>query len=1030
MNHPEPERSDRLEEILAQCFTELEAGREPDLDALCADDPALRADVARLLDRQAAFERQVRTPRPDPSRATGPAALPTSGGRLVAGAQLGDFVVRRFLGAGGMGEVYVAEQLPLGREVALKILGRAGHLDGRARLRFQREATITAALNHPHIVPVYATGESGGIDYLAMKLIDGEPLPAAVAGRPRVAARHAVELARALQAAHEVGVVHRDVKPANVLVEDGEARLLDFGLARVDTGETLTRGDAAPGTLPYMAPEQLSGTGPRIDPRIDVYGLGATLYEMLAGRPPFPAEPAAAAIQKILRDDPPRLPRGVDTDLGVIVLRALEKDPTRRFQSAAEFAADLERYLRHEPIRSSPTSAFRRVAKLARRHPVAATAGVLSFVAAAVVGSLLWLDAHRAEQRFATLESTVRTEITTERFDKASVALAALRASHPGDPRVEALAEELRQGRRFTVLLCEVQQTERGLVALSRHVEELALVPSLADDPRLEFLRAGIAYQRGDLDTARGHAATFEDSGFCPRVAAALLALVDGDDPVSVLDATEPVGDPAVRCEEHLLAEQVLRIGDGSLDAREAEVLAAEDLQPSSVRARTALVTLLQAQGHQRAAYEVQRGIAQVDEFHGDAIIELASLSGWLALGLRFSKHGSDGPGAGSAERALERWVERGRTHLERAERYLAESSVGDREAVDDMLQLVRWSVEVAEGVSDDFWEQWRSRRDLRDFGRYWQLGYYAASQTGLTPELLDDLRSAAADVESTSAAIALRRLTMQVDCQLLARSVGSARVVTDPRAVERLRGMVTELREMAQRARDLGDRLEQGKSLQMIAGIHEILGERELAMRAAQAACDVYFDPGMACIYTRPLGAQIYWRAKTAPGEPAFADPRLARHLELAWHWNTRIANELHESRFAPWKLHQQRFWLAFERDDTPHMLKSAPHALGAPMLLDDERSMIERTLHDGLPPLEILFSEATETSVRRARLYRLLHNALLHYQEVDDDAELRRIARSWLERDDLAFAREAEESEERWRVMWAWIRRVAAGG
>lgn len=295
------------------------------------------------------------------------------------------------LGRGGMGVVYKALQVNLNRVVALKMLVAPGAVSLRTRDRFRREAEAVAALRHPGVVPVYEVGEEAGCPYLTMEFVPGGSLDRRLNGSPvpeEYAARLLVALARAVQHAHEHGVIHRDLKPANVLLDEaGAPKLADFGLAKrlVADDAGLTGSGDLIGTPSYMAPEQAGGAA-AVGPWTDVYGLGAILYELLTGRPAFRAANAVATLL-LIRESPPMPPRriraGLPRDLETICLKCLAKDPLRRYATAADLAADLERFLAGKPVQARPPRTVDRVVKWARRHPAVATLMVALAVAIA-----------------------------------------------------------------------------------------------------------------------------------------------------------------------------------------------------------------------------------------------------------------------------------------------------------------------------------------------------------------------------------------------------------------------------------------------------------------------------------------------------------------------------------------------------------------------------------------------------------------------------------------------------------------------
>jgi serine/threonine protein kinase len=315
---------------------------------------------------------------------------------LTVGSQVGDFKILRPLGSGGMAEVWEATQGSLGRRVALKILSPHSRLSRQLLERFQREAAAAARTAHRGIVAVYSVGENDGVHYIVQELVPGgRSLAHWIAeqrevrrpeARPyRWVARVIADAAGALSAAHAAGVVHRDVKPGNLLLTpDGTPKVADFGLARVEDALPLSRSGEVLGTVYYASPEQVLGQRDAIDGRSDVFSLGATLYEALCLRRPFEGAGVREVQNNILHSDPPdprTLAPGLPWELAVICLTALEKRPGSRYASMADFAADLRRFLDHEPIRARQPSRIRRIRKWAIRHPLRASlAGVVSSV--------------------------------------------------------------------------------------------------------------------------------------------------------------------------------------------------------------------------------------------------------------------------------------------------------------------------------------------------------------------------------------------------------------------------------------------------------------------------------------------------------------------------------------------------------------------------------------------------------------------------------------------------------------------------
>jgi len=312
--------------------------------------------------------------------------------------EFGDYELTEEIGRGGQGVVYRARQKSLNRIVALKVIGLGRWASTPHLKRFRHEAEAAARLEHPQIVPIYEIGERDGSCYYSMKFIEGGQLDELVRREP-VSPRHAAELlvkiARTVQFAHERGILHRDIKPGNILLDrQGEPHLTDFGLARlIEQESTITNSFDVMGTPSYMAPEQAAGHAKELTAGADVYSLGAVFYQMLTGQPPFAGGTTYETIRLVLETEPrnPRLwnPK-VDVDLATICLKCLEKDPKKRYETASALAQDVERWLRHEPIRARRSGVITRSRKWVRRNP--ATAVSVASMAALViaVGVLIW----------------------------------------------------------------------------------------------------------------------------------------------------------------------------------------------------------------------------------------------------------------------------------------------------------------------------------------------------------------------------------------------------------------------------------------------------------------------------------------------------------------------------------------------------------------------------------------------------------------------------------------------------------------
>jgi serine/threonine protein kinase len=460
----------RVVAALDEYLSALESGHKPDRKAFLAQHAAIADALAECLDGMEALHADVKSSefgRDSCSSSPQSSSHSPLSPDWQPGAPLGDYRIVREIGRGGMGVVYEAEQLSLGRRIALKVLPFALTLDPRQLQRFKNEARAAAQLHHQHIVPVYAVGSERGVHFYAMQYIEGqslgevihdlqrqaktknhsepalsaakaengrgpradraattgpylphedEPAPetaikpigalatsfsANSSGFYRSAARLGIQAAEALQHAHEYGVVHRDIKPGNLMVDaHGHLWITDFGLAQFQADAGLTQTGDLLGTLRYMSPEQAGGQRFALDHRTDIYSLGATLYELLTLHPPFEAGDRQTLLHQILNDEPylPRTHRkSIPIELETIVLKAIAKTPADRYASAREFADDLKRFLENEPIRARRATAAQRARKWAQRHPSVVWAAVLLCLLTAG-GSLIGAELLRREQ--------------------------------------------------------------------------------------------------------------------------------------------------------------------------------------------------------------------------------------------------------------------------------------------------------------------------------------------------------------------------------------------------------------------------------------------------------------------------------------------------------------------------------------------------------------------------------------------------------------------------------------------------------
>jgi serine/threonine protein kinase len=512
------DREERLNAVLLAYVEARQAGREPERARFLASHPDLRNDLEEFLAGHDELERLADAMRESGERGAAPAQAGADVG------QLGDFHLLREIGRGGMGVVYEAEQISLRRRVALKVLPFASALDPRQLQRFKNEALAAAHLRHENIVPVYTVGEERGVHYYAMQFIEGRSLAHLIAelraqaaertnqstaGHTNAATRstglvaalssdrssggrryydwvasQGRQAALALEHAHAVGVVHRDVKPANLLLDPtGQLWVTDFGLAQVSGDAGLTVTGEMLGTLRYASPEQVLARQGVVDHRSDVYSLGATLYELLTLRPLFEGRDRNELLRQIA-DEEPRSPRTlhafVPRELETVVLKALAKDPADRYFTARALADDLQRFLDNRPVLARRPTAAERLRKLVRRHPSLVAAGVALLVLLSA-GSLLSAILIRGEQERTRAEQRNAEE-----------------AYRRERQRAEEAEARFRLARRSADEMLRISQ------------EELADRPGL-EGPRKRLLGAVLAYYQEFLDQRRDDPAARAD---------------------------------------------------------------------------------------------------------------------------------------------------------------------------------------------------------------------------------------------------------------------------------------------------------------------------------------------------------------------------------------------------------------------------------------------------------------------------------------------------------------------------------------
>lgn len=593
--------------------------------------------------------------------------------------RIGPYRLFKVLGSGGQGGVYLAEDTRLRRKVAVKVLHALAATSEELRARFRREALVTSRLDHPGICALYDSGIEGGVPYLVMRHVEGEPLsrfldrrrtaggttapdaaPAKVPEAGVDVSRVIEEAARAVHAAHEAGILHRDLKPANIMVTpQGGAVVLDFGVARVLEGEASyrTRTGVLFGTPSYLSPESLGTPPAAADRRTDVYALGVTLFEAVTGRRPFEAPTRDALYMRIVRGEPPdprSLCRSVSRDLSIVIQTAMERDPGRRYDTALDLAEDLRRLREREPIRARPLSRAARVVRWIRRNPLKTAVFALLLAVAGLAGVLgaKWpeLRAQAAHRRLEALERELETGFllasqrsgrAVDAFSRAlaidpasleavaGMAIALLRGSHAG----EALAwldGKDEAARRHTSLGLLRAETLRELGRTGEaDAFEAGLPP--ASDPLAWFIAAHREMRRGELGDGAGFQRAADLLVRCilaapePRalhdVVLAVAASEAGDRRLAAAVADAILARWPDSATAIVSASQALNVVDAARSVRVMQ--SAVDRWPQNLHVQRALGDARRAAGDFEGAVRTYREVLRTWPDHYDSLVGL-----------------------------------------------------------------------------------------------------------------------------------------------------------------------------------------------------------------------------------------------------------------------------------------------------------------------------------------------------------------------------------------------------------------------
>lgn len=556
-------RRERADRIYQQAIDE---GLTPALDDLIREHPDIAAELLEVETDRKEMLRHIAQAMPNATwtgsfygrRTRKP---PTPGIGLYPGKVLDDFRLERVIGEGGMGRVWEASQVSLGRRVALKIV-RPDIVSSRLIALFAREARAGGRLDHPGIVSVHGYGNTDGLDWISMQYIEGSwTLKDFISGLSASQElppdyyldvnRLVMKLAEALNAAHEAGVIHRDLKPQNILVtKDSEPMVSDFGLARITDESGFSKTGNAVGTYGYMSPEQVGAKHTPIDHRTDIFSLGVVMYELLALTRPFTGDTPQQIGHQIMHVDPPALQSlrsKVPGDLAVICSKCLEKDRRRRYGSMAELAADLKRHLESEPIHARSPGRTRKLQLWAKRNPAVSSAALVGVVALVLV-SVFAVKNHHLASAYADQVNVANRQAYNASIHAASAALKAKKFKE-GKQRLGSCADELR-GWVWGHLYLAVDQSAQTLLGHTTKVDYVAWSPdasrfvSGASDGSLIVWDAVTGKSVWTLEGQEGHVTAVAWSPDSTRIASSAL-----NNAIQITDAS--TGDPIRMLEGH-----------------------------------------------------------------------------------------------------------------------------------------------------------------------------------------------------------------------------------------------------------------------------------------------------------------------------------------------------------------------------------------------------------------------------------------------------------------------------------------------